>query len=106
MPVRIIAETERYPLEHEGSTFYFRRVPVHLQRQYIEECTERGLTNWEQVGEKKLGYALLGWDNVLGHDGESIPYSPALVMALPESVLLALANKLQAADPLADALKN
>ena len=57
MPVRLIEDTEKYPLEYEGSTFYFRRIPAHIQRQYIDECTLRGETHWEQVGEKRQAHA-------------------------------------------------
>lgn len=106
MPVRIIEDTERYPLEYEGSTFYFRRVPVHLQRQYVEQATDRGLTDWERVGELKLKYALLDWQGVVGGDGREIPFAQDKLMLLPESVLLALATKMNSADPLAGELKN
>jgi len=106
MPVRIIEDTERYPLEYEGSTFYFRRIPSHIQRQFIEECTVRGETNWEQVGEKRLKYALLGWEMVLDGKGDKVPFAPEYIQALPDSAILALGNKLLAADPLAADLKN
>lgn len=105
--IRIIREDERFATKFEGSTFYFRRLPVAVARKIMADHTSKGVVDMAAVGIDTIRYCLLGWDDVIGGSGdEMIPYSSDLVPFLADDVIQHLSPLIHEGSPSADQLGN
>jgi len=86
MAIQIVRDEERLVYEAEGSKIFYRRISTLRRGGIVRKHTKRGKTDWNAVTKELLEYVVLGWENV-ERAGKPVPYSPELVMLLPEEVL-------------------
>lgn len=102
MPIRIVKDDERLSFEFAGGTFYYRRPPLKLRKNWINECTNaRGVTDYYAVIEKSVPYCLIGWDDnaVIDAENKSIAFTPEMAMHLSDDFYNAFSAKLNLAEP-------
>lgn len=89
MGVLLVGSDERYEIEVDECTFYYRRLPGDRKATIIKKNTKRGITDENGVSEEALLYGLLDWDGVTAKkDGEEVPieFHRKLVIMLPQGV--------------------
>jgi len=90
MAVRLIDRRERLEYVHGDSTFYYRRMPLDKRSELLQKNTERGVLREGEFTRACLAWCVLGWDNVVDGEGNTIPYEEKLADYIPDSVQSAL----------------
>lgn len=86
MPVLLITSKERLEWKHEDTetSLYYRRPTTHFQRELQAKHTKKGITDDNAVVAELIEWAILGWDGVIGSDGEPVEFDKELIRNLPE----------------------
>ena len=99
MPVTIIEADERLSLTIEGSVFYYHRLGLEMTEIQRECLNDKGKLDERKLMVEVLKVSVLDWENVLGGDGNPIPFTVDLLLCLPSAVLNALFTSIMSNSP-------
>lgn len=106
MPMKLIRENERNEVVIEGSTFYYRRIPVTKALEINKRHTRRGVVDLAAAGLDTVKYCLLGWKDVLDENDQAIEYDVSLVDCIPDNIIGELSDHFREASPQRQSLGN
>jgi hypothetical protein len=92
MPIRLIGDTEKFPLYFEGATFYYRRIPADKNAAIIAKYTRRGELDGIAYTRAAAKYALADWKGVQDPDGTEVAFDADLIERLPLAALTKIAG--------------
>lgn len=103
MPISIVADNERIPLDVFGVRFWGRRVLGHEQAQVERLCTgKKGEVDYHRLTDELLKRCISDWEpypDPILENGKSVDFSPERLAKLPLEVKNELIGKLYAASP-------
>lgn len=105
MAIHLITADEQLNWTYEGSKFYYKRITSAEQKKIEIACDTRGKVDTREVADQILEHCITGWENVISN-GSDVPFSKALVRALPEEVKTAFLARVYEANPQSAEVKN
>jgi hypothetical protein len=99
MPIVLIQEDERLSHAVDESTFFYTRLPGNVRAQILHEHTHNGQLDFWQSRYTMGAAALSGWENVLGSDGQPVPFDKAKVRFIPGSIVFDIGLKVDELAP-------
>jgi len=90
--IRLISKDEKLKIEVEGSIFYYRRITTVDAIEIKRKHTLKNELDSVAITQEILEENILGWDSVVGEDGNEIDFDKNLLMMLPDKVLTKLAS--------------
>ena len=87
MPVQIISKTEVLEKKIFGTIFYYRRALSQEWNNLVRKNTNRGVTDFDEVGMEILKTHLTGWKDLKDEDEKEVPFNIDTIELIPQEIL-------------------